>query len=239
MKSIFIIQELNTFYSCIGIKKRFGCWQMKTSSLIGIASTALTVVAIIASIWVYNHSFAEFEKEHEEGSRIALAIKPVYEVETLGALVTPTVAADILTHEGVPAEIACATCHTTRTPSANRRTEDLDEFHQGLIMQHGDLSCLSCHNSENYDTLKLADGTTVGFENVMQLCAQCHGPQSRDYRNGSHGGMNGYWDLSRGPRQRNACTVCHDSHAPAYPQLMPVFPPKDIIPPDSEPNPQH
>jgi hypothetical protein len=126
------------------------------------------------------------------------------------------------------------TCHTTRSPvKTNRSAEDLDEFHQGLIIAHGNLSCLSCHNSKNYDTLKLADGSAVSFENAMQLCAQCHGPQTRDYKNGSHGGMTGYWDLSRGPRQRNACTVCHDAHAPAYPEMMPVFAPTDIIPPES------
>ncbi len=212
---------------------------MKTSTLIGIASAALAVVILVAAAWVYKVSFADFDTHAEEGSHLALLGEPQYAVETLGVPETPTVLTDALTHSGKPAEVACATCHTTRAPAPTRRTEDLDEFHQGLVMQHGDLSCLSCHNSENYDTLKLADGTTVGFENVMQLCAQCHGPQSRDYRNGSHGGMHGYWDLSRGPRQRNACTACHDAHAPAYPQLMPVFPPKDIIPPEHAPHPEH
>jgi formate-dependent nitrite reductase cytochrome c552 subunit len=188
---------------------------------------------------VYRYSFAAFESQSEAGGSQAFQSERNFEIEITGNPVTPTVLTDALTHSGQPAEVACATCHTTRTPAATRRTEDLDEFHQGLIMGHGDLSCLSCHNSENYDTLKLADGTTVGFENAMLLCAQCHGPQSRDYRNGSHGGMNGYWDLSRGPRQRNACTVCHDAHAPAYPQLMPVFPPTDIIPPKHTPHAEH
>jgi hypothetical protein len=62
---------------------------------------------------------------------------------------------------------------------------------------------------------------------AMTLCAQCHGPQFRDYQNGSHGGMNGHWDLSRGPRLRNHCVDCHDPHVP---QVLPVHPapgPKD------------
>lgn len=211
---------------------------MKKTSLIGIAVTALGVVLVAA--YIYQHSFAEFEEHENEGIMASFGGEPLYGIETMGVPITPTVLTDALTHSGAPAEVACATCHTTRTSVVTtRQTDDLDEFHQGLIMAHGDLSCLSCHNPDNYDTLKLADGTSVGFENVMQLCAQCHGPQSRDYRNGSHGGMVGYWDLSRGPRQRNACIVCHDAHAPAYPQLMPVFPPKDIIPPKNAPHAEH
>jgi|GEM_PF-1151017 len=213
---------------------------MKTSTLIGIAATALGIVALVAAIWIYQHSFAEFVRHEHEEIKTSLGSEAIYGVETMGLPVAPTVLTDAFTYSGAPAEVACATCHTTRTPVvATRQADDLDEFHQGLVMEHGELSCLSCHNPNNYDTLKLADGTSVGFENVMQLCAQCHGPQSRDYRNGSHGGMNGYWDLSRGPRQRNACIVCHDAHAPAYPQLMPVFPPKDIIPPESTPHAEH
>ena len=211
---------------------------MKKTTLIGIAAIALGSVLI--GTYVYRHSFAEFEVHENDQVKSSFGNEPRYGVETLGMPSTPTVMTDALTHSGQVAEVACAACHTTRSPVVTtRQSEDLDEFHQSLIMEHGNLSCLSCHNSENYDTLKLADGTSVGFENTMQLCAQCHGPQTRDYRNGSHGGMAGYWDLSRGPRQRNACTVCHDAHAPAYPQLMPVFPPTDIIPPKHAPHAEH
>jgi hypothetical protein len=66
---------------------------------------------------------------------------------------------------------------------------------------------------------------------VMDLCGQCHGPQARDYAHGAHGGMTGYWDLSRGPRERNNCIDCHDPHAPAFPKVRPVFAPKDRFPP--------
>jgi formate-dependent nitrite reductase cytochrome c552 subunit len=89
---------------------------------------------------------------------------------------------------------------------------------------------MSCHNAENYDSLRRADGQEVSFGRVMDLCAQCHGPQFRDYTHGAHGGMNGHWDLRSGPRTRNNCIDCHDPHAPAYPKVMPVFPPKDAVP---------
>lgn len=123
---------------------------------------------------------------------------------------------------------ACSTCHTTREPDrSNRRADDLKTFHQGLVLAHGHVSCLSCHNAANYDSLMLADGTPVAFTDVMQLCGQCHGPQTRDYYHGAHGGMTGYWDLSRGPRQRNNCVDCHDPHAPAFPKMIPTFKPRD------------
>ena len=62
---------------------------------------------------------------------------------------------------------------------------------------------------------------------ISSGCAQCHGPQYRDYRHGAHGGMRGHWDLSRGPRERNHCVACHDPHAPAFGQFEPVPGPRD------------
>ena len=56
----------------------------------------------------------------------------------------------------------------------------------------------------------------------MRLCAQCHGPQFRDYGKGAHGGMEGHWDLSRGGRTRNHCVDCHDPHVPAIRQVQPA-----------------
>lgn len=134
---------------------------------------------------------------------------------------------------GQPILANCTTCHATRPP--NRQTRDgrqLQDFHTGLHTDHGGLSCLSCHNAQDYGTLSKADGTPITFQKQRQLCAQCHGPQHRDYVNGTHGGMTGYWDLTRGGRTRNTCTDCHDPHAPQYPTVSPVFKPKDrFLPP--------
>ncbi len=129
--------------------------------------------------------------------------------------------------------VTCATCHTTRPPNRqNRLTEDLDQFHQGLKLNHGRLACVACHDSQSgYSALHLADGTTIAFADSMQLCAQCHGPQYRDYQHGSHGGMNGYWDRTRGPRERNHCQHCHDPHSPQIAIVHPVAGPRDRFPP--------
>lgn len=132
---------------------------------------------------------------------------------------------------GKPVSIGCGSCHTTTSPRPQTRTAAaLKEFHQGLTYAHGELTCLSCHNSTDYDTLRRADGSALPFTEVMQLCGQCHGPQHRDYQQGAHGGMTGFWDRTRGPRERNNCIDCHDPHAPRYPIVQPVFPPRDRMP---------
>ncbi len=123
---------------------------------------------------------------------------------------------------------ACSTCHNQRESDTQSRTSaDLREFHTGMKFSHGNLTCLSCHNTNDYDTLKLADGQPVQYRHVMQLCGQCHGPQMKDYKHGAHGGMTGHWDLTRGPRTRNNCVDCHHPHTPQFPHMRPTFKPRD------------
>ncbi|MCO5167414.1 MAG: hypothetical protein M9894_13790 [Planctomycetes bacterium] len=129
---------------------------------------------------------------------------------------------------GRPVRVDCGSCHATRPPDVTRReAADAAGFHHGLTYAHGGQSCLSCHDASNYDRLRLADGTPLPFTGVIQLCSQCHGTQRRDFEHGAHGGMRGHWDLAVGDRERQGCTSCHDPHAPAYPTVTPVFPPKD------------
>lgn len=201
---------------------------MKSTTVTTLAALTIGLGIAGTGAWVYWQSFATFPDPVAVRIQEAGLDLKRHEVRLLGVPETPTVMTNALSHDGREAEVSCVTCHTTRTPRLeNGETPDLELFHQGLAVSHGGLSCLSCHNAEDYNTLRRADGSAVTFPQTMQLCAQCHGPQYRDYQNGSHGGMAGYWDLTRGPRERNSCTVCHDAHAPAYLMLTPVFPPRD------------
>lgn len=141
--------------------------------------------------------------------------------------------------QGNPVVLECRNCHDVMEPNINiSDAAQLDKFHQRLKFTHGQLSCVACHNSQDgYTTLHLADGTTISYADTMTLCAQCHGPQHRDYQHGSHGGMTGYWDLTKGPRQRNHCVDCHDPHSPQIPVVRPAAGPNDRFSPlhrDSE-----
>jgi formate-dependent nitrite reductase cytochrome c552 subunit len=143
---------------------------------------------------------------------------------------TPRVDTGLKDVKGVAITAACSTCHSTTTPNPDRNTaHDLLQAHVGLNYNHGNLTCLSCHDAKDYDSLHLADGRPVSFSNVMTLCGQCHGTAMRDYLHGTHGGMNGYWDLAKGPRVRNNCVDCHDPHHPEFPLVRPVLPPRDRI----------
>jgi hypothetical protein len=127
--------------------------------------------------------------------------------------------------------VACVTCHSLREqkPHFPERAENLREFHVGLKVEHGKLACTACHvdRAGGVAKLHLADGTELATADTMRLCAQCHGPKFSQYEHGAHGGMNGYWDLSRGDRLRNHCVDCHDPHFPAFQPSRPVLPPKD------------
>jgi hypothetical protein len=124
--------------------------------------------------------------------------------------------------------IACATCHSDGSAEALARREGHPKaVHAQMPLQHGGLRCASCHHPDTPGSLVLAHGEVVPMHDYMRLCAQCHGPQYRDYVHGSHGGMKGYWDLRRGPRQRNSCIACHAAHTPAYPQVIPAPGPVD------------
>ena len=128
-----------------------------------------------------------------------------------------------------PVRVACVTCHSLRpVKPLPASAAELKEFHMGLTVQHGTLSCASCHApGAPAERLHLADGKELQMVEAITLCSQCHGPQRRDYERGAHGGMKGHWDLSRGPRERNTCVDCHDPHAPKYVGGKPVHPPRD------------
>jgi Doubled CXXCH motif (Paired_CXXCH_1) len=141
--------------------------------------------------------------------------------------------------QGRTGSVACSTCHAVRQANLeNKSAATLDEFHQGMTFSHGSITCYACHNPNDSDALRQADGSSVNYENVMALCSQCHSKQAESFAHGAHGGMNGHWDLSRGPQIKNNCIDCHDPHVPEYPKMIVGFKPKDRFnePPNLEHN---
>ncbi len=116
----------------------------------------------------------------------------------------------------------CSDCHTlfenTRPPGRALQQ------HTEIKLSHGSNDgCLNCHDKGNREKLTLRGGGLVGYDQVEQLCAQCHGPVYRDWENGTHGKTLGYWDTSLGEAVKLSCTQCHDPHSPAY-KPMPALP---------------
>lgn len=140
----------------------------------------------------------------------------------------PRIATGAVDHLGRPVTVSCASCHASLEPNLQRRAgSELTQFHTGLKFAHGELSCVSCHNPSDYNTLRLADSSPITYPDVHLMCAQCHASQARDFAHGAHGGATGYWDRTRGPQVRKNCIDCHDPHAPAFPSMLPTFKPRD------------
>lgn len=166
---------------------------------------------------------SDLSRPHRPPPGAPTGVVEIHQPERLTSVPTGTV--DAL---GRPGRAACVSCHSLRRPDAlPTSTKALDEFHQGLAFAHGNLPCASCHVIGDQDQLHLADARLIPMRDAIELCAQCHGSQFRDYQHGAHGGMSGHWDLSVGGRLRNHCVDCHDPHLPAFQPSMPVLPPRD------------
>ncbi len=111
----------------------------------------------------------------------------------------------------------CATCHT------EPRGEKAHDFE--LDHAEDQRGCLDCHNPDDRDTLRLANGTAIGFGESFRLCGQCHGPKLRDWKAGLHGKRMGLWN---GRKEYLLCAHCHNPHAPAFGEM-------DVLPPPPRP----
>jgi hypothetical protein len=147
-------------------------------------------------------------------------VHPVTIQRTYAGLGMITARADV---RGTPARVPCLTCHrTVPAKESNRRAAALREFHRDVQLKHGGQTCRTCHQVPGFTGFTLADGTPLHYEESMRLCRQCHANRLTEYEHGAHGGMTGYWDLTRGPRTRNHCLDCHNSHAPRIPPMVPA-----------------
>lgn len=189
-----------------------------------LALLALVTVAAAAAIGLAVQGGRAQESEPPPTTPTAHFAETIVVPDGLGRIET-----ELRDVNGQPIAVSCSTCHSARYAPMIRAAEQLDEFHGGLAFDHGELVCGQCHDADDRDQLRLANGETLPFTHVIEVCGQCHGPQYRDYKKGTHGGMQGYWDLSRGPRTRNNCVHCHDPHAPAYPTVTPEPPPRDTL----------
>ncbi|MFV1958864.1 MAG: hypothetical protein ACC662_05560 [Planctomycetota bacterium] len=119
----------------------------------------------------------------------------------------------------------CTECHDNEDLEPDPRRRKLTMMHENIVLKHDAEHrwCLDCHDAENRDSLRLANGTLVPFTESYRLCGQCHGDKYRDWRVGVHGRRKGFWN---GKKQYLLCVYCHDSHSPRFKPLAPLPPPK-------------
>ena len=116
----------------------------------------------------------------------------------------------------------CSMCHEDMDVNPERRA--LEEMHDDIILDHGpkDRWCFDCHNRDDRDRLRLANGTLIEFKESYRLCGQCHGTIFRDWREGIHGRRRGFWN---GAKSYLLCAHCHNPHQPKFKPIKPLPPP--------------
>ncbi len=119
--------------------------------------------------------------------------------------------------------------------------------HKDIVLEHGNNRfCLNCHHPTNRNAFVDYDGGEIAQEDVVLLCAKCHGTLYRDWEAGVHGRVNGFWDTAKGPKTKLRCIQCHDPHSPSFKPMKPLpplsYPDRAAYPPAAgkpEPQPNH
>jgi hypothetical protein len=120
----------------------------------------------------------------------------------------------------------CTECHKKLKPlreAVNKlkplRGKDPGELtHEKITFQHMEeiQECTFCHSIIDPDRLHLLNGARITFEQVPDLCGQCHGERFNEWNMGLHGEESGTWN---GPRSSLSCTECHRPHSPRFPMM--------------------
>ena len=124
----------------------------------------------------------------------------------------------------------CSDCHEGEPTDPTPR--ELEDDHDETVLAHGDLWCLSCHDTRRQrHACSLADtGRSSGFEESWLLCTQCHGEKLRGLA--SRRARKAYGALVGARRNTWNCVSCHDRalaslRSPSSPSPRPVLPSDD------------
>jgi len=122
----------------------------------------------------------------------------------------------------------CSECHEDMDVNPKRRELEDEHVEISEMFNHASEQrwCLDCHNPDNRDVLRLANGDLVSFEESYNLCGQCHGTIFRDWKAGIHGKRTGEWN---GKRQYRLCVHCHNPHSPKFKPIKPLPPPDNPL----------
>ncbi|MBM4054976.1 MAG: hypothetical protein FJ264_09985 [Planctomycetes bacterium] len=118
-------------------------------------------------------------------------------------------------------EYTCNECHRVFDSDGNKKHTIFE--HTDVKLHHGKTTiCLSCHHKTNRNVYVTNDGQEIPSDKPEELCSQCHGTTYRDWKVGTHGRANGYWNSKEKGWYLLTCIECHNPHNPAFPKLVPM-----------------
>jgi formate-dependent nitrite reductase cytochrome c552 subunit len=123
----------------------------------------------------------------------------------------------------------CSDCHDPDFMEVDYTVREIGGDHEEMTpFAHavGRIWCFDCHDGDDRDMLRLANGELIEFEDTPTLCGQCHGDTHREWVAGVHGKRTGSWN---GVKEYRVCSSCHDPHSPLFKPLKPEAAP---IPPE-------
>jgi len=173
-----------------------------------------TIVVILNLLPAFN-GYALSSEEHKPSQSSETPVIPTH-YETPEYFVPPPPFS-----EGI---FPCSDCHADMDVNPERRALEDEHVEISEIFNHASDQrwCLDCHNPDDRDNLRLANGDLVSFEESYNLCGQCHGTIFRDWKAGIHGKRTGEWN---GRKQYRLCVHCHNPHSPRFKPLKPLPPP--------------
>lgn len=117
----------------------------------------------------------------------------------------------------------CKNCHIDEFKLTRPHKEaDVRRSHRDIELKHASadvMTCATCHDFDNVDSLRKNNGAPVSFDHAYQVCQSCHFQQFKDWAGGAHGKRHIYW---QGERVIRNCTGCHNPHRPAFEKRWPV-----------------
>jgi hypothetical protein len=199
---------------------------MKTKPLEKYLFGAIALLLVIFAAWtaqsrqggvtqIYKNATAPFDDEKHVKSVLTLPMDTVLvRTRYQGGLFRTETRKDKIER------FKCSQCHNNQSVSVAQAAEIA---HGDIILDHGGrekpLSCFTCHNLEDRDSLETEAGVKVDMDHSYQMCAQCHFRQKKDWVGGAHGKRVSYW---AGQRVVTNCVSCHNPHSPRFEKRWPV-----------------
>lgn len=116
----------------------------------------------------------------------------------------------------------CSRCHNNKQSYKDNQRQKVHKIILAEGHSEKNYSCISCHDRDDFDQLRLFNGRKVDLANSSKLCGQCHSTNYKLWKTGLHGKVTGSWN---GQKKITPCATCHDPHRPSYKSKKPEPPP--------------